>query len=58
MMEEAGISAPSFGPVHVIVDHREKVCGMHEHLLALPDVTVEFSQLALGDYWVGNELNR
>jgi ERCC4-type nuclease len=29
---------------------------LHEHLLALPNVTVEFEQLAVGDYWVGDHL--
>ena len=43
-------------PVHIIVDHREKASGVHEHLLALPNVTVEFKQLAFGDYWVDDQL--
>ena len=43
-------------PVHIIVDHRERVSGVHEHLLALPNVTVEFKELAFGDYWVNDPL--
>src|SRR5262249_26965889 len=43
-------------PLHIIVDYREKASGMHEHLLSLPNVTVEFKQLAFGDYWVGDQL--
>src|SRR5262245_16388605 len=43
-------------PVHIIVDHREKASGVHEHLLALPNVTCEFKELAFGDYWVDDQL--
>jgi ERCC4-type nuclease len=46
----------SLDPVHVIVDHREKVSGVHEHLLAIPNVTVEFQELIFGDYWVDDQL--
>jgi len=42
------------GPMHVrvVVDYREKPSGVAEHLLALPNVTVEFKELTFGDYWV------
>ena len=43
-------------PVHIIVDHREKASGVHEHLLALPNGTIEFKELAFGDYWVDDQL--
>lgn len=43
-------------PVHIIVDHRERASGVQEHLLALPNVTVEFKELAFGDYWVNDQL--
>ena len=43
-------------PVHIIVDHREKASGVHEHLLTLPNVTCEFKELTFGDYWVDDQL--
>jgi ERCC4-type nuclease len=56
IMEEVGPSAPSFVPVHVLIDHREKISGVHEHLAALPNVTVEFKELTAGDYWISDRL--
>jgi ERCC4-type nuclease len=52
-MVEREVSAQ---PVHIVVDHREKPSGVHEHLLELPDVTVEFRELPFGDYWVDDQL--
>ncbi len=45
---------PTF--VHIVVDHREKASGVHEHLSALPNVTIEFRELDFGDYWVNDQL--
>src|SRR5688572_21618489 len=56
MVEDNGIAAPELGHVHVRVDHREKVSGVPEHLAALPNVTVAFDNLEVGDYWVGDQL--
>ncbi len=52
-MVESGKAPTS---IHIIVDNREKPSGAHEHLLAFPNVTVEFRQLAFGDYWVDDQL--
>ena len=56
MIENEDPPKSSMVPVRVIVDHREKASGVHNFLLAIPGVIVEFKELAFGDYWVGDQL--